>query len=592
VSRVPKALSYDVETTGLRPYEGDRMFAYSVCNTKGKAYAQRLDGNPLRQFRGRKRLEHFWADSGIPKVMHNAKFDLTFTERLLGRRLDDHEIHCTHKMSFLTANHSYSHSLDELAWLLGEYPRMDAEVRKLAKLAGGYDKVSAAKMEQYQLYDAERGQFLFQFFYPKILANPQWLDCYRTEMDLIRTTMRMEERGLMVRVDQTKQMIKELTHKVDESREALFRLAGKRFNPQADAQLRWLLYRKLRLPILKRTEKAKLAATDKEVLRQLKEKHPHQAIDLILMIRAYTKGRATLEDYLRIAGDAGIIHPTVNTCGAITGRESSENPNLQNVQKSGVLLNPYPVLAREAFRPRPGHILLLIDYSGIQMRLLIHYAGEEEMVRCLRKGDGDVHRLAAESFYGDKFTKLKQGSKPWNTYRGAAKNANFAVPFGAGTRKVVQVLGVGEAAGLQGDRRYRARFPKIVNLSRTVSTWVRRDGFVKTEFGRHIHTPRNKAYMGTNYLIQGTEADILKRAQNRVHRYNVTQTADEVKLLLMVHDEILLEYPRSRLSDLPGYLKDVRKLMIDFPMFDVPLEVDAQVATVSWEHKRKLPIPK
>lgn len=586
-------LAYDTETTGLYPHHGDNMFAYSTTDENWKSVVQRLDGSELRQIRGKKKLAQLWADEkkkSEGKVAHNLKFDLSFTEKALGKRLDGHEAHCTHKMSHILQNHHYDHSLDHLAWELAEYPRIDAKMKRLGKLCGGYKNVPEDKMSEYQKHDTERGMLLFKFFYPKILANPQYREIYQTEIDLIWATMRMEQRGLKVDSKRTNKMIANLRDDILRVREDLFARVGRRFNPNSDPELRKVLYRDLALPVLKRTGKTKEASTDKHVLLRLREEHPHPIIENILKLRAYSKGVKALESYLELSDNDDVLHPTINTCGAITGRESSEHPNLQNVQKTGVLLNPYPVPAREAFRPRPGYILVFIDYAGIEMRLLVHYAEEPKMLECLNHGDGDVHSLAASVFYGSRFTDLSIGSDQRSSLRSAAKNANFAIPYGAGAAKVAQTLGLLPARGMAAYKRYKSVFPRLCGLTKTVSSWVFAEGYVQTVFGRKLHVSKAKAHSGTNYLIQGTAAGVLKRAQNRVHKYNEHQTGGEVKLLLPIHDEIVLEFPRNRLGELNDYLRDVRRLMIDFPQFNVPMDIGISISTYSWEHKKKLAI--
>ena len=586
-----RVVAYDTETTGLQAYHGAEMFSYSTATEKGRTFVQRLDGSRLRRLQGRKRLAKLWSDTSVAKSMHVAKFDLTITEKCLGRRLDDHPVHCTHKMSHLLQNHHHGHSLDNLAWELAECPRVDTVMRKLAKKCGGYAKVPEPDMTRYQHADAQREMLLFRFFWPKIRANPQWLECYNTEIELIWATMRMEARGLMVHRPRTEALITRLQKDVDEIREQLFDIAGRRFNINSPPQLRRFLFRDLEMPVLGLTKKDKKESTNKFVLVELCERTHHPALNMILKLRSYSKGVTTLEKYLSLADADDIIHPTINTCGAGTSRESCENPNLQNVQTLGVLLNPFSVPEREAFRPRPGYVNLHVDYAGIEGRLLVHYSGDPEMLQCINEGDGDIHSPAGEEFYTYKDRWLEARKTERKSLRGAAKNANYAAPYKASNRTLGKILGLKGRAASVGIAAYKKRFPKYVGLNDTVSEEVIRDGYVDTAFGRRLHVPIHNAYIGTNYLIQGTAAGILKRAQNRVHEYNEDATGGEVKILLPIHDEIVIEYPRERMSDLPGYLKDIRSLMIDFPQFKVPMEVEVEVSTSSWQRKREVKIP-
>ena len=592
------AAAYDTETTGLDLRHGARIFAWSSCTPDGAVTVRRTaePGAP-------EALRAFWADPR-PKVAHNAKFDLTATENFLGGAPGDLAgpgrgyVHDTHKLSHILQNAHADHSLDGLAWELGGYARVDSTIKSIAAELGGFHKVPEHIMRKYQTLDAERCMCLFLFFWPRVSAVPAWRECYEVEQAVTRTTLRMEARGLMIARDRTAALAAEADAAADIAREEVRRIAGRRFNPDSDQQLRRVLYdappRGFGLPVLGRTGKTREPALGKRLLLELRERTGHPILDAVLRARSYAKGATVLRGYLTLAGAGGIIHPTLNTCAAITGRQSSENPNLQNVQKSGTEAaadNPYPVRARHAFRPRPEYILLLIDYSGIEMRLLVHYSQEPEMIRCLLEGDGDVHALAAAVYYGDGYTGLLSGPEK-KALRNRAKQGAFAQAYGASAQKLAVTLGLSPAAGAAAHARFRTRWPRLAGLSRTIIGWVHERGYVDSVFGRRLHVPRGEAYVGTNYLIQGTAGEILKRAEIRVDAYNRRATGDEVKILLPIHDELILEYPRNRLADLPGYLRDVRRLMTDFPAFGVPLDVEASIATASWERKTPVGIPR
>ncbi len=587
-----KTLAYDVETTSLYPYEGGEVFAYSTCDEQGNGEVRRLDGPKLRQIRSRKKLEALWSDTSIAKTMHNAKFDLTYTEKTLGRRLDDHEIHCTHKMSHILQSHHPHHRLKDLAWELGGYPRDDEEdVKKSSRGSEvNYQGVAEYKMDRYQMRDAERGMLLHLLFYPEIQANPEWNECYQMEMKLIRTTMRMEARGVMIHRGRCEGLVTRLQRDVKKLKAQLDDINGTPFNPGSGPQLRRLLFGKLKMPVLERTKKSKEPRTNKDTIRMLHEEHPHPVLDLILKWRSYSKGITTIESYMDLADDDDILHPNINTCKARTSRESITRPPLQTVEKTGVLLNPFPVPARMGFRPRPGYVNFHLDYSGIEMRLLIHYSEDPRMTAILNAPGGDVHAAAAEIFYERQFTSLDPSSKMWKSLRDAAKNANFAKPYGASAIKIAKTLGIQGNLALRRVRNYEQTFPGLSELGKRTSRWVREYGYVLTAFGRRLFVPKNKPYIGLNYRIQGTAAGVLKRAQNRVHDYLERATGGEVGIILPIHDEIVIEFPRNRLQDQFDVLRDIRDLMMDFPMFNVPLEVECEVSTSSWERLHKVEI--
>jgi len=581
------SISYDTETTGLNPHQGARMFAYSTCTFDGKTDVKRLDGSNLRKIKSKKALVKLWDDTRITKIMHNAKFDLHMTERALGYKLDKNKIHCTHKMSHIVRNDYPRHSLDQLAWDLAECEQTDNKIKKMAQEVGGYKNIPEHHMDKYQRSDAFRTMLLYRFFWPKIKSNPKWLDCYNTEIDLIWTTMRLENRGLMINIPHTTKLIDRLSEDNDNSRNEMFKLAGYRFNPNSDLQLRKLLFTHLNLPVLKLTKKSKAPSTDKEVLEKLFEISKLPIINLIRKHTSYAHGISILKSYIELSDDEAILRPTINTCAAITSRESSSDPNLQNVQKTGVLLSPFPVPAREAFRPRPGYINVHVDYSGIEMRLLIHYSKDPKMLDCLNNGDGDVHALAANVFYGKLFTDLAKKNPKRKTYRDATKNCNFAIPYGAGWMQAAKTLGMKPKEGKKAFERYEKEFPDLCHLNSIIMDEVLQSGYVETTFGRRLYVSKNKAYMGANYKIQGTAAGVLKRAQNRVHRYN-EEYASDIRILLPIHDEIVIEYPRKQLPHLKDYLRAIHSLMTDFSIFEVQMDVEADITTASWARKKEI----
>lgn len=575
-----RVLAYDTETTGLRLHTGDQMFSYSICDTQGRPQVYRLDGNKVRTVEAVQYLQKLF-DGRYTLVMHNAKFDLTATEKYLQKHLTNGlKFHDTYLQTHLLMNLHPTRGLKDLCWELAGIRKDDEVAVDKARRGKGYHTVPEEIMHEYQELDAIRAMALHRFFYPKIKKVPAFLEIYETELKLIPITMRMEERGFLLNRKQCKRLIEQIQAKANQALDELADAVGYRLNPNSPKQLGHLLYTELNLPVLKKTKKGN-PSTDKEALGLLGETISHPVFDLVIKSRAYLDGVADLKGYMRHANADGLLHPDINTCAAKTGRESCSDPNLQNVAKTGVLLNPYPIPARTVFMPRLGYILIFIDYAGIEMRLLIHYSREQELIDLLNNG-GNPHDVAAQIFFGDRYRNADPKTK--KSLYSASKNANFAIPYGAGAFKVAATLGL---TGAQGDRRYqeyKKRFPKLVGLGYRIADEVRRYGYVKTAFGRHLRVPRNKGYIGTNYLIQGTAAEILKRAQVRVYDY-LQKIGADIHMLLPIHDEIILEYPRELLPDLRQFLQEIREPMIDFSQFSIPLEVEAEIGTYDWEHK-------
>lgn len=581
-------IAFDTETTGLRLHHSAHMFAFSECGWGGVTSVHRFDRSRPRYTKADVRLRELCSGENT-LVMHNAKFDMTAAGKHLGMFVPDHtKFHDTYLQSHMLQNDHLTHRLKDLAWELARIPKDDeAEVKAIVRDGGDYSMVPEELMEKYQRRDAYRCMVLHRFFFPQIRANRQMLDVYQNELDLVPVTMRMESRGIMLDRARCTAMHHELRQKAFDAVDELEALCGRRVNPKSGPQVEWLLYKYLGRAQTAFTSKGN-GKTDKHVILAMREEDPHPALDLVMQYRSYMTGSQMMLSYLEAADEDGILHPSINTCQAVTGRESCSDPNLQNVQKDQALLNPFPVPARRVFRPRPGYVNIHIDYSGIELRLLVHYSRDAKLIKILNEG-GDPHGAAALVFYGDEYRQAL-GTSYGSVLRGAAKNANFAIPYGASAVKVAKTLGKSIDYGRQRFALYKQEFPGLVGLTPRIMEVVRDQGHVVTLFGRKLRVSKEKAYSGTNYLIQGTAADILKRAQVRVSRVLDEATSGECQILLPIHDEVVIEWPRTRLRDLNDVLRRVRQVMIDFPMFDVPLEIECSMATRDWANKKEIHI--
>lgn len=608
-------IAYDTETTGLQFYLHE-MFAYSTCTHDGTTTVVRMDGKAgMTPAESQRRLAAVWADKSVPIIMHNAKFDCHMTEKRLGRRLvEDHIIHDTQMLSHIVRNDHRTHALKPLAWEIAGVPVDDEkEIKKHTRNGRNYSHVPVAIMERYQHRDAMRTMLLYHYFMPKVQKNKRWAEAYRWEMDSIRATMRMEERGLMLNVPRCHRFIITLAQDAAQVQEEARTALGYPVRLGNPDDVRDLLFKRLGLPVVKLTKGGQDSA-DKHALAELKATNPHPILDMVLKYRSWTRGVSTMKSYLEWADENGIIRPSIHTIGAYkTGRESCANPNLQNVSKAEALLTPFPIPARKVFRPRPGFVNFHIDYAGIELRLLVHYSKDEAFVKELNSERDDPHLLAAEVFYPEwskrelkmhgRFAEAEEGSQEWMIAQGfdpaskgtsaykilrtSAKNANFAIPYGANADRVAGTLGVPLEIGAARYADYRAMFPRICGLNRTIQNIGQRQGFVETAFGRRLHVYHGKEYAGTNYLIQGTAAEILKRAQVRVHQYLEKATGGECGILLPIHDEIIIEWPRKRLADAAWMMREINALMTDFPMFDVPMKIEIDIAYRDWATKHK-----
>jgi DNA polymerase-1 len=580
-----RAAAYDVETTGFDTYTGDYMFSFSIGKViAGEIHTDvyRLDGADRQK--NMRILQDFFLDTSIRKISHNHKFDKGFTKQL-GIYIPDETVwEDTMLQSQLLRNLAPEHGLKELCWELGGISMEGAKrVRAFAKAHGGFHKVPEHVMTPYQHEDAKDVLLLFYLWEDKMYERPGLWEDYRNEIDLAHETQLLEEHGLMVDRRNCGKLLDWLGDELETIERKQLQIFGEIVNLKSGDQAARILYKKLGLPILAYTDKGR-PSTEKDVLLALREKYPHPAIDLIIQHRSYIGGQAMVNSYLELSRKTGIIHPTINTNQARTGRESGERPNLQNVAKEEALKNLFPVPARKAFKCFPDHVLFLVDYSGIEMRLIIDRAGEEELIEVLQQ-HGDPHAIAAEMFYGRAAPKSMQWALAdkamRKTLRSAAKNGSFGKAYGAGLAKVCATLNMTIPQGKPGFDAYCSRFPKVANFTSRTSKRVKEFGFIDTPFGRRLHVERDKAYTGANYDIQGTAGGILKRAQVRVGPW-LREHWPEVRLVLPIHDELIFSYPRKLLKHKQEILGGIARIMTTMPEIRVPLEVEWKITTTDW----------
>ena len=570
------------------------MFAYSLGYEDGRTEVYRLDdSSPSRRDEAWGVLDRLWSDTSIVKVMHNAKFDIKFTEVALGRRLaEDHPFEDTSLAAHLVRC-NMSNKLKDLAYAIAGVPKDDEkEVQRWAKGDDddvNYQIVPVEVMNRYQHRDALRTILLHRFFSPKVNDNPAWTSEYIMERELVIATMRMEEIGLRLNIPKTQKLIKKLDEDCQIVLDEAAEFYGTRIDLGKDMKVRRVLYEELKLPIVKRTA-TKMPSVDKDALQQLRDLgHAHPFLDMVQKYRSYKRGMSMLQSYIDHCDENSKVHPSIKTCGAITSRESSSKPNLQNVETEGKASNPYPVPARTVFEPEPGYVNFHIDYAAQEFRLLVHYSGDEELVDEVWREGGDPHALTAAIWYPE-FPALDPKSPERKQKRDNSKGTNFAICYGAGPEKVAKVLQLPLEVVKPRYGNFKTRFPNLAGLQRTMGAFARKHGYVVNAFGRHVYLPREQAYMSVNYIIQSTGACMLKHSQVRVTEILNKYSDGNMQILLPIHDELIFRCARVYLPKARGMLRTVREAMIDFPQFKVPMEIEVSIVTRDWATKKDYPL--
>ena len=361
---------------------------------------------------------------------------------------------------------------------------------------------------------------------------------------------------------------------------AVFAMAGEEFNINSPKQLAEILFEKLKLPVLKRTGTSRAPSTAVEVLEELALAHDMPR--LILEWRALAKLKGTYIDALPqlINPETGRVHTSFNQAVAATGRLSSSDPNLQNIP----IRTDIGREIRRAFIAEPGCRLVSADYSQIELRVLAHLSGDETLIAAFARGE-DIHDRTALKVFGE------NSGLSVHELRRRAKIINYALLYGKTAFTLAKDIGVSQEAAQDFIDAYFAGFPKVRGYIDQTLADARESGVVKTLFGRRRPVPEltSKNYqirsaaerIAVNLPIQGTAADILKRAMIDVH-VGLKRTYPQARMILTVHDELLFESPIAQTDDVAQF---VREKMAGAVTLVVPLDVDVGVGD-NWKEAK------
>lgn len=525
-------------------------------------------------------LKGIFEDPAIAKVGHDLKFDAIVLERhgivLAGIETD------TMLASYLLDATRSSHLLEDLALEHSGYKALREE-----DLCGrGAKAVPFAQIpaEDALNYSGERADLAFQLSQTlRGLLRREELDTLYLDLELplIPVLVAIERAG--VRVDgptlsaQSARVERELS-----ARSArIFELAGEEFNINSPKQLSEILFDKLQLPALKRNAKTKTASTAVEVLEELAL--TNDLPRLILEWRALQKLKGTYIDTLPLLvnPETGRVHTCFNQAVAATGRLSSSDPNLQNIPIRTELGREI----RRAFIAEPGHVLISADYSQIELRVLAHLSGDEALIDAFQKSE-DIHDRTALKVFGTR-SGLSE-----HELRRRAKIINYALLYGKTAFTLAKDIGVPQQAAQEFINAYFAGFPSVRKFIDDLLENARRSGVVKTMFGRRRLVPelnnRNGQIRGAaereavNMPIQGSAADILKRAMIDVHAALPKVAGGRTRMILTVHDELLFEAPKEAAEESAEALRNIMQQAVPLR---VPVIVDVGIGE-NWKEAK------
>ena len=485
--------------------------------------------------------------------------------------------HDTLLESYVLESHR-THDMDSLA-----LRHLGIKTIKYEEVAGkgasqiGFDEVALETAAEYAAEDADITLRLHQALYPQVAAEKTLDYVYRDiEVPTSRVLRKMERTGVLIDAEKLRAQSSEIATRLIQLESEAYVLAGGEFNLGSPKQIGQIFFEKLELPVVKKTPSG-APSTDEEVLQKLAEDYPLPKI--LLEHRGLSKLKSTYTDKLprMVNAETGRVHTNYAQAVAVTGRLASNDPNLQNI----------PVRTgegrriREAFIAPPGHKLVSADYSQIELRIMAHISGDESLLRAFSQGE-DIHRATAAEIFS--VTPLEVS----NDQRRVAKVINFGLIYGMSAFGLAANLGITrDAAKLYIDR-YFARYPGVARYMDETRLSAKSKGYVETAFGRRLWLPEINGGNGPrrqaaeraaiNAPMQGTAADLIKLSMIAVQKW-IEESKVGTRMIMQVHDELILEVPDAELSDVR---KRLPELMCGVAALKVPLVAEVG-AGLNWE---------
>jgi DNA polymerase-1 len=488
-------------------------------------------------------------DPAILKIGQNMKYDAKI---FAGLGIEIAPIDDTMLMSYAMHAGIHNHGMDELAQkYLGHTPIPIKDLIGSGKSAVTFDRVEIDRATAYAAEDADVTLRLWQIFKP-MLAKARVTTVYETlERPLVPVLARMERAGIEVDRQVLSRMSGAFAQKMAQLEDEIQGLAGQTFNVGSPKQLGEILFEKMALP---GGEKTKTGAwgTGADVLEDLATEHelPGRVLDWRQLSKLKSTYTDALQDHINPA--TGRVHTSYSITGAVTGRLASTDPNLQNIP----VRSEEGRRIREAFVAPKGKVLVSLDYSQIELRILAHVADIPALQQSFRDGI-DIHAMTASEMFSVPLSEMT------SEIRRRAKAINFGVIYGISGFGLARNLRIPRAEAQGFIDRYFERFPGIKEYMAETVKFAQAHGYVQTLFGRKIHTPEINAKgpgagfakrAAINAPIQGTAADIIRRAMIRMDEAIAGLPA---KMLLQVHDELLFEVEETAADDLIARAKAV-----------------------------------
>jgi DNA polymerase I len=573
-------VALDTETDSLDPMAA-RIVGLSFADKPGEAcYIPLRHSGPdapeqLPMDEVLARLKPWLEDGSRPKLGQNVKYDLhVFANHGIAVQGYTHD---TMLESYVLEAHK-THGLGALA------------ERHLGRLGLSYEdlcgkgvhqipfaQVDVAKASEYSSEDSEMCLHVHELLEPRLQADAGLDFVYRQiEMPVSLLLARIERNGVLIDAARLQAQSHELAQRLVALEQQAYEIAGQPFNMGSPKQIGEILFNKLGLPVVKKTATG-APSTDEEVLDKLAADYPLPA--KILEYRGLAKLKSTYTDKLpqMVNAATGRVHTSYSQAVAVTGRLSSNDPNLQNIP----VRTAEGRRVREAFVAPPGHVIVSADYSQIELRIMAHISEDPGLLKAFQDGL-DVHRATASEVFGVPVDEVTSEQRRY------AKTINFGLIYGMGAFGLAQSLGIEQKAAKDYIDRYFTRFAGVKTYMDVTRQSAKDLGYVKTYFGRRIYLPEINGGNGPrkagaerqaiNAPMQGTAADLIKLAMIAVQKA-LDDEGKQSRIVMQVHDELVFEVPEAELD---WIRTEVPRLMAGVAELKVPLLAEVGVGA-NWD---------
>ncbi|ELA9341678.1 DNA polymerase I [Vibrio parahaemolyticus] len=515
-------------------------------------------------------LKPILEDDAQAKVGQNLKYDASVLARygieMKGIKYD------TMLASYVYNSVGGKHDMDSLALRFLQHSCISFEqIAGKGKNQLTFNQIELEQASPYAAEDADVTLRLHNRLFANIEQDEKLKSVYEEiEMPLVPVLSRIERTGVLIDDMKLSAQSVEIAARLEKLEQKAYEIAEQEFNMNSPKQLQAILFEKMGLPVVKKTPSG-TPSTNEEVLQELALDYPLPK--LILEYRGLAKLKSTYTDKLpkMINPSTGRVHTSYHQAVTATGRLSSTDPNLQNIP----IRNEEGRRIRQAFVAPAGYKVLAVDYSQIELRIMAHLSGDQALLDAFRDGK-DIHAATAAEIMGVSIDQVS------SEQRRRAKAVNFGLIYGMSAFGLAKQLGIprGEAQAYMD--KYFERYPGVMQYMEDTRSAAADKGYVETIFGRRLHLPEIKSRNGMrrkaaeraaiNAPMQGTAADIIKKAMLLVDQWIQEEGNGRVKLLMQVHDELVFEVEESSLSEIES---KVQKLMESAAELKVPLVAEA-----------------